>query len=294
MAKKSVKKAAAKKATKMVATKAVKKTTAKKSVKKSAPAKTAKKSAAKKSTKKLSFADYHINSRVWDKVDDDLKKRIGSLRKNKALSEKALQIADELKKEFPKAGCALTYSNPLELLVATILSAQCTDERVNMVTPDLFKKYKNAKAFANAPAGELEKYIKSTGFFNSKAKSIRAACADIHEKYNGEVPEAIEDLLTLRGVARKTANVVRTNCFGYPGLTVDTHFKRLTNRMGLTKQSDPEKIEADLANLLPPERWTHFCHSIILHGRKTCNARKPKCNECRIATICPSADLENG
>jgi endonuclease III len=160
---------------------------------------------------------------------------------------------------------------------------------VNMVTPGLFAKYPTALDFANAPAGELEKDIHSTGFFNNKAKAIRATCADINARFGGQVPRAMGELLTLRGVARKTANVVRTNCFGDPGLTVDTHFTRLSNRLGLTETEDPEKIEADVASLLPPERWTLFCHAIILHGRKTCKARGPKCGECALAKLCPSA-----
>jgi endonuclease-3 len=160
-----------------------------------------------------------------------------------------------------------------------------------MVTPALFRKYPTALAFAEAPAGELEKDIHSTGFFNNKAKAIRAACRELHDRFGGEVPESMEELLTLRGVARKTANVVRCNCFDCPGLTVDTHFSRLSQRMGLTDATDPEKIEADVAILLAPERWSHFCHALILHGRKTCNARKPKCGECPVAGLCPSADL---
>ncbi len=263
-----------------------KKTSAKKAnVKKTAVKKTAKKSAGATG----SFADHHLKSRLWDRVDPDLKNRIGRLRANGRLTERALKIAKELKKEFPDATCALHHENPLQLLVATILSAQCTDERVNMVTPALFKKYPTAVDFASSPKGELEKDIKSTGFFNSKAKSVRETCRDIHERFGGKVPEAMDELLTLRGVARKTANVVRTNCFGYPGLTVDTHFKRITNLLKLTSNSDPEKIEADLANLLPPENWSHFSHSIILHGRKTCKARKPLCGECGLVKLCPSA-----
>ena len=242
----------------------------------------------KKKTR-LSFSAHHRDSPVWDKVDEELKERIGRRRANAKLTERALVVADVLEREFPDATCALYYENALQLLVATILSAQCTDERVNMVTPELFKKYPAAEDFANAPKGELEKDIRSTGFFNSKAKSIRAACADIVEKHGGEVPESIEELTELRGVARKTANVVRCNVFGYPGLTVDTHFKRITKRLGLTKEDDPVKVEADIANLLPPERWTHFCHGIILHGRKTCKARKPKCDECPLVEPCPSA-----
>lgn len=236
-----------------------------------------------------SFAEYHLESPVWDKVDEDLKARIGVLRKNSRKAEAARAISQVLKREFPHAGCALNYQTPLQLLVATILSAQCTDERVNQVTPALFAKYPTALDFAMAPEGELEKDIHSTGFFNNKAKAIRAASADIHERFHDVVPERMEDLLSLRGVARKTANVVRTNVFGYPGLTVDTHFKRIANRLGLTKASDPEKIEAEVANLLPPQEWSHFCHAVILHGRKTCKARKPLCGDCALQTVCPSA-----
>lgn len=242
--------------------------------------------------KRLSYAKYHTESPLWPKVDDALKKKIGELPKSAKQSALALQYAEGLQQEFPEATCALDYSNPLELLVATILSAQCTDERVNKVTPALFAAYKTAADYAASPEGELETYVKSTGFFNSKAKAIRSACADIAAKFNGEVPEAIEDLLTLRGVARKTANVVRTHCFDYPGLTVDTHFKRLTHRMGLTTSTDPAKIEQEIANLLPPERWTHFSSAIILHGRKTCKARKPDCIGCRFAAICPRNEPE--
>ncbi len=244
----------------------------------------------KPAKKRVSYPKYHTESPMWDKVDDALKRKIGTIQKNAKLSNLAHQYAEGLFREFPEATCALDYSNPLELLVATILSAQCTDERVNKVTPALFAAYKTAAEYAASPKGEMEDYVKSTGFFNSKAKAIRSACADIAAKFDGEVPEAIEDLLTLRGVARKTANVVRTHCFDYPGLTVDTHFKRLTHRMGLTKSTDPAKIEQEIAALLPPERWTHFSSAIILHGRKTCKARKPDCIACQFAPICPRTE----
>ncbi|MEQ8820554.1 MAG: endonuclease III [Sumerlaeia bacterium] len=235
------------------------------------------------------FAAYHRDSPVWDKVDDDLKVRIGKLSADKKLHERAVAIHDVLLEEFPEAHCELNYTGPLQLLIATILSAQCTDARVNMVTPALFERFPTAVALAEADVEEIEEYVKTTGFYRNKAKAIKSACADIVANFGGEVPEDIEKLLTLRGVARKTANVVRTNCFGYPGLTVDTHFQRLTKRMGLTTNDDPQKIEADLANLLPPERWCHFTHAIILHGRRTCKARKPNCPECRVAPLCPSA-----
>jgi endonuclease-3 len=234
-------------------------------------------------------APWLVSSPAWDRVDPVLQQRLMKLKPKKALAERALKIADALAMEFPDATCALHHKNALQLLVATILSAQCTDERVNMVTPALFKKYPKAHDFATAPPGELENDIRSTGFFNNKAKAIRAACADIDERFGGKVPEAMDDLLTLRGVARKTANVVRINCFGYPGLTVDTHFLRITKRLGLTEQEDQEKVEADVASLLPPDRWSHFCHAIILHGRKTCKARKPACDACPLVPLCPSA-----
>jgi len=252
----------------------------------------AKKAAAKKATKKKATGggvDYHATSPLWPRVDAALRERIGRMKRDRKLHERAMQAADVLEKEFPDATCALHHGNAMQLLVATILSAQCTDERVNKVTPALFKKYPTADDFAEAPEGELEKDIHSTGFFNNKAKAIRATCRELRDRFGGEVPESMEELLTLRGVARKTANVVRTNCFGYPGLTVDTHFGRITRLLGLTDNDDPEKVEADVANLLPPERWSHFCHSIILHGRKTCKARKPACGACRLAGICPSA-----
>lgn len=235
------------------------------------------------------LAPWLVSSPAWDRVDPVLQQRLAKLKPKKTLAERALKIADLLAIEFPDATCALIHKNALQLLVATILSAQCTDERVNMVTPALFKKYPKARDLASAPPGELENDIRSTGFFNNKAKSIRAACADIDERFGGKVPESMDDLLTLRGVARKTANVVRINCFGYPGLTVDTHFLRITKRLGLTEQEDQEKVEAEVASLLPPDRWSHFCHSIILHGRKTCKARKPACDACALVPLCPSA-----
>lgn len=282
MAKKAAKKAAAKKAAR---NKPVAKPPAPKAVKA-----VAKKASASPAPKAGTGAAEHLaSSPVWSRVDADLRAKLEGRRPAKALLDRAAKIADGLEREFPDATCALDHHSPLQLLVATILSAQCTDERVNMVTPALFAKYPTALDFANAPAGELEKDIHSTGFFNNKAKAIRATCADIHHRFGGQVPHAMEELLTLRGVARKTANVVRTNCFGDPGLTVDTHFTRLSNRLGLTDSDDPEKIEADVASLLPPHRWTHFCHAIILHGRKTCKARGPKCGECAIASLCPSA-----
>jgi len=191
---------------------------------------------------------------------------------------------------YPEAHCELGFANPLELLVATILSAQCTDKRVNMVTPALFKKYKTARAYAETPQETLEKEIQSTGFFRSKATSIRSMAADLVAKHGGKVPATMEDLTALRGVGRKTANVVLGNAFGInEGVVVDTHVKRLSKRLGLTKQTDPGKIEQDLMKLLPRNQWVVFSHWLIWHGRRRCYARKPDCDGCEVQHLCPSA-----
>jgi endonuclease-3 len=192
-----------------------------------------------------------------------------------------------LEAEFPDATTALDFGTPLQLLVATILSAQCTDARVNMVTPGLFARYPDARALADAPQAELEAMIRSTGFFRNKAKAIRACSADIVAKHGGEVPNTLESLTALRGVGRKTANVVLGNAFGVPGLVVDTHVARLAKRLGLTRESDPVKIEFALMPVIPRERWSAFSHWLILHGRRTCIARKPKCSTCPLAPHCP-------
>jgi endonuclease-3 len=192
-------------------------------------------------------------------------------------------------KVYPNAHTELNFSNPLELLIATILSAQCTDKRVNMVTPALFKKYRTAKDYAKAPAGELESAIKSTGFFNSKAKSIRGATSTIVEKFGGKVPDSMEALRELPGVGRKTANVVLGNAFGKnEGIVVDTHVIRLSQRLGLTEQNDPEKIEQDLMKLVPQKCWAIWSHWLIWHGRRRCFARKPDCANCEVLKLCPS------
>lgn len=223
-------------------------------------------------------------------VDARLREEVAHRKPEPARAQRAAAVAEILRREFPKAECALTFTNALELLVATILSAQCTDERVNHTTPELFRKYRTAADYAAAKPGELEALIHSTGFFNNKAKAIREMAREVHERFGGAVPRAMEDLLTLRGVARKTANVVRANAFGLPAITVDTHFTRIMGRLGLTPETDPEKIEFDLATLLPPGVWSHFSHAVILHGRKTCAARKPKCGECALAALCPSRE----
>jgi endonuclease-3 len=202
--------------------------------------------------------------------------------------QRAKQIVSALRRAYPDARCSLNYSNPLELLVATILSAQCTDERVNLVTADLFRKYGRAEDYANAPAEELERAIHSTGFFRNKAKSIRSACALIAERHGGRVPETMEELLELPGVARKTANVVLGNAYGVAsGVVVDTHVSRLSQRLGLTRHEQPEKIEQDLTALVPRKDWILFPHLLIAHGRAVCKARTPLCDECVLAADCP-------
>src|SRR5262252_1751875 len=196
-------------------------------------------------------------------------------------------VIEQLQELYPDAKCALDFRSPLELLVATILSAQCTDERVNKVTPALFAAYPDAAAFAAADQGALEKAIHSTGFFRNKAKAIREASADIVAKHGGEVPRTLEELTALRGVGRKTANVVLGNAYGIPGIVVDTHVTRLSHRLGLTNETDPVRIEFALMPLVPQELWTLFSHWLILHGRAVCNARKPLCSQCPLSPHCP-------
>lgn len=206
------------------------------------------------------------------------------------------EIIRRLRKQYPDAHCALNHSNPFQLLVATILSAQCTDERVNIVTADLFRKYKTPKDLADVPQPELEREIHSTGFFRNKAKNIRGASRRLIEHYDGNVPQSMEEILTLPGVARKTANVVLGNAFGIAsGVVVDTHVSRLSQRLGLTCEKTPEKIERDLEKLVAKRNWIMFPHWMIFHGRRVCHARKPKCGECVLADQCPSRRLfENG
>jgi endonuclease III len=190
---------------------------------------------------------------------------------------------------YPNAHCELDFRNPLELLVATILSAQCTDKRVNMVTPELFKKYRTARDYANAPKADLENAIRSTGFYRNKAKSIRAAMRTIAEDHGGKVPSTMEELRKLPGVGRKTANVVLGNAFGKnEGIVVDTHVARLSQRLGLTKHKEPDKIERDLMKLVPRPHWTDWSHWLIWHGRRRCYARKPDCSNCEVFRLCPS------
>ena len=188
---------------------------------------------------------------------------------------------------YPDATCALHFSSPWELLVATILSAQCTDERVNMVTPDFFKRWPNVGDAAKADVAAIEDVIRSTGFFRNKAKSISGAAKAIVEKHGGELPRNLEELVKLPGVGRKTANVVLGNAFGVPGITVDTHVKRICTMLELTDQKDPDKIERQLMEIIPRQRWTMFSHQVIWHGRRVCIARRPKCAECALLPLCP-------
>ena len=207
--------------------------------------------------------------------------------RNKVL--RTAEIIKRLRKAYPTAHCALNHSNAFELLVATILSAQCTDERVNIVTSTLFRKYHGPVDFAAASQEELERDIHSTGFFRNKAKNIRSTSARILDEFGGKVPATMDELLTLPGVARKTANVVLGNAFGIAsGVVVDTHVSRLSQRLGLSKEKTPEKIELDLQALVPKKNWVMFSHWLIFHGRKICQAKKPKCTECLLADLCPS------
>ena len=206
------------------------------------------------------------------------------------IEQRAPEIIRILSEAYPDAKVALRFSNPLQMLVATILSAQCTDEKVNEVTATLFVKYRTAEDYLKVPEDELKADIKPTGFFNQKAISIREACRRIVEVYDGRVPDTMEDLITLRGVARKTANIVMGNAFGkVEGIAVDTHVKRLANRLGFSEQSDPDKIEQDLMRAIPRDRWFDFTYVLIDHGRATCVARKPRCEECPVNHLCPSS-----
>lgn len=207
-----------------------------------------------------------------------------------ARRERAAGVLDRLRALYPDASTELEASNPYELLIATILSAQCTDKMVNSVTPALFARFPDAKAMSQAETEELEVLIRSTGFFRQKTKSLINASTDIVEKFGGEVPRTLEELTTLRGAARKTANVVLGNAFDIPGLTVDTHMKRINTRLGLTRNEDPVKIERDLMELVPQKDWTWFSHRVIHHGRQCCDARKPRCEQCPLRSDCPWPD----
>jgi endonuclease-3 len=205
----------------------------------------------------------------------------------------AARIAKQLQADYPDAVCALRFSSPLELLIATILSAQCTDERVNLVTKDLFQRYKSAADYARAPLEKLELAIQSTGFFRSKAKNIQGCCQQLVEQHDGRVPQDLESLVALPGVGRKTANVVLGTAFGIAsGVVVDTHVMRISQRLGMTRQADAVKIEQDLMAQLPRDAWIDFSHRMIHHGRRVCIARRPKCDQCSLARWCPRIGVE--
>lgn len=200
--------------------------------------------------------------------------------------EKVLRIISELKEEYPDVKCALVYEQPHELLIATRLSAQCTDKRVNLVTPEMFKKYPTIEAFANAEVSEIEECIKSCGLYKTKARDISEMCKLLHEKYNDIVPDTLEELTKLPGVGRKTANLICGDLYGKPALVCDTHVIRLTNRLGLTDSRDAGKVERQLAEIVPPDEGLMLCHRLVWHGRLVCNARKPECERCRLKKIC--------
>ncbi|MBP1714593.1 MAG: endonuclease [Deltaproteobacteria bacterium] len=203
------------------------------------------------------------------------------------LRETAAKVIDILAKEYPAARVTLDFSNPLELLVATILAAQCTDERVNRVTQDLFRKYRASADYARADQEKFEEEIRSTGFFRNKAKNILLCCRKLVTQFHGQVPQTLEELTSLPGVGRKTANIILGNAFGKQAIAVDTHVKRVTHRLGWAKSEDPDKIEFELMEVMPPERWTLACHQLVFHGRKICMAKNPQCPVCPVAKYCP-------
>ena len=234
--------------------------------------------ASKSRTSKTGISKSRTSKKIGRESREDLKKRAG-------------RIAALLRKKYPGAGTALKAENPFQLLVSTVLSAQCTDKRVNMVTETLFKKYRSPGDFARARRSTLEKEIRPTGFFRAKAKSIMELSQDIVERFGGRVPDNIDDLVTLRGVGRKTANVVLAGSFNKPAIAVDTHVKRVTGRLGLTRHTDPVKIEFDLMEILSRREWQPFSFIVILHGREVCKSRKPRCEDCILEEYCPSSTL---
>ena len=209
-----------------------------------------------------------------------------------AVRRRAQRVLDALAELYPDAHCALDHQTPSQLLVATILSAQCTDARVNLVTPALFARYQTVEDFANADQAELEGLIASTGFFRNKARNIIACCRAILDRHNGEVPRTLDELVQLPGVGRKTANVILGNAFGVPGITVDTHVGRLSRRLGLTEHDDPVKVEFDLMAQVPEADWTMFSHRLIFHGRRVCDARRPDCPGCAMNRFCPKVGVD--
>lgn len=216
-------------------------------------------------------------------------------RKRETLLEKSARagaIAGRLASAYADVECPLTHRNIFELLVAVILSAQCTDAAVNKVTPALFQRYSTPQALSKAPIADIELLIRTLGLFRAKAKSLKRCAEQLLQEFNGDVPSTMEELTKLAGVGRKTANVIRGHAFGIPGIAVDTHCKRLSRRLGLTREQDPTKIERDLSKILPPEEWTGFSHRLIIHGRRVCHARKPACAKCDLNSLCPSKMTE--
>lgn len=208
--------------------------------------------------------------------------------------ERSKQVYALLDAEYPDAECSLDHTTPLELMVATILSAQCTDKRVNKVTPALFKAYKTAQDYADTPLEDLKKYIQTCGFYHNKAKNIQSAGKKIVEKHGGEVPQTLEELVELAGVGRKTANVVLGTCFDIPGVVVDTHCGRLTRRLGFTKNTDPVKVEKDLMKIWEHKHWSLFSHFMVFHGREVCQSRTPSCSKCVLHALCPFPETREG
>jgi endonuclease-3 len=218
-------------------------------------------------------------------------------RKRETLAEKkarASAIARRLASAYADVECPLTHQNRFELLIAVILSAQCTDAAVNKVTPALFRRYPTPNALSQAPIGDIESLIRTLGLFRAKAKSLKRCAEQLVEQFHSEVPSSMDELTQLAGVGRKTANVMRGHAFAIPGIAVDTHCKRLSRRLGLTREQDPTKIERDLCRVLPPEEWTGFSHRLIIHGRRVCHARKPSCPKCDLSSLCPSKVSEVG
>jgi endonuclease-3 len=207
------------------------------------------------------------------------------------IKETAVKVLDILEKEYPDAKGTLDFKTSLQLLIATILAAQCTDERVNLVTKDLFKKYRTAQDYARADQAKLEEEIRSTGFYRNKAKSIIKCCQKIMSQFQGQVPQTLEELTSLPGVGRKTANIILGNAFGKQAIGVDTHVKRVSNRLGWAKASDPDKIEFELMKVIPQDRWTQACHRLVFHGRRVCVAPKPKCSTCPVTKYCPKIEV---
>lgn len=201
---------------------------------------------------------------------------------------RAALILERLRQAYPDAGCELVFNGPLQLAVAAILSAQCTDKRVNMVTPALFRKYRTASDWAAVPQEALENDIRSTGFFRNKARNLRALCAELDARFGGKVPDDFDTLVTLPGIGRKTANLLMATAFNRPGLIVDTHFKRLSQRLGFTRSDNPDRIEFELREIVPEKEWSDWSHVMVFHGRRCCAARKPACARCPIADLCPS------